>query len=57
MADSMVLRHRHDRVADQHQIQPAREGARVALEVIEQLAAALVLVDAADVDRERPARR
>ncbi len=43
-----------DRAADQHQVEAARERRGVALEVAEQLRAALVLVDPADVDRERP---
>ena len=39
---------------DEHQIEAVRVHHGVALEVREQLRAALVLVDAADVDRERP---
>ena len=40
--------------ADEDQIEAVRVHDRVALEELEELAAALVLVDAADVDRERP---
>ena len=53
--DARVLGNRQQRVADQHQRQPAGGVAQVALEELEQLRAALVLVDPADVDRERSA--
>ena len=54
MVDAVVRRDRDDRLADEHEIQPARERHRVALEVVEELAAPLVGVDAPDVDRKRP---
>ncbi len=41
-------------VADEHEIQSARKRRRVALEVIEELSAPLIGVDAPDVDRKRP---
>ena len=53
MADPRVVGHRQDGLADEHELKPARHRARVALEVLEQLLAALVLVDAAHVDRKR----
>ena len=54
MMDAVVRRHRDDRLADEHQIQAARKRHRVALEVVEELAAPLVGVDAPDVNRKRP---
>ena len=54
MVDAVVRRHRDDRLADEDQIQAARERHRVALEVVEELAASLVGVDAPDVNRKRP---
>jgi len=53
--DPRVLWHLDDRIAGEDQLQPARKRRRIPLEVREQLAAALVFVDPADVDRERPA--
>src|SRR4029079_18948735 len=52
--NARMLRHVHDRAADQYQIHPARKGRGVAPEVREQLATALVLVDEPDVKRKRP---
>jgi hypothetical protein len=49
-----MLRHVDDRAADRTRSSPRGNGRGVALEVREELGAALVLVDAADVDRERP---
>ena len=57
MPDARVLRDLEMLRPDQHQVEPVRVHHGVALEELEQLAAALVLVDAADVDRERPLAR
>ena len=54
MMDAVVRRHLDDGLANQHEVQPARERHRVSLEVVEELCAALVRVDPADVNRERP---
>ena len=55
VVDAVVLRDRHHRACrSARRSRPRGNVARVALEVVEQLAAALVLVDPADVDRERP---
>ena len=45
-------RNRQQRLADQHERQSAVDVVQIPLEKLEQLLAALVLVDAADVDRE-----
>ena len=49
-----MLRHGQDRVADEHERQRARRLAHVGLEVVEELPAALVLVDPPDIHGKRP---
>src|SRR5262245_28915876 len=51
--NARMRRHRHDRAADQDEVEAAREGGRVAQEEVKQLLAALVFVNPADVNRER----
>ena len=53
MMNAWVLRDRHDRAADEHQVEAARKRRGVAQEEVEQLLAALVLVDPPDVDGKR----
>jgi len=53
VADPRVRRHRDHRAADEHERQAPRKRRRVPGEVLEELLAALVLVDAAHVDRKR----
>jgi len=55
VANALVLGDRQQRVPDQDQRELAGRILQVALEELEQLVAALVLIDAADVDRERSA--
>ena len=52
MADAWMLRDGQNRVADEHQRQSSLAFAQVGQEIVEELLAALVLVDAADIDRE-----
>src|SRR6202011_3894097 len=51
--DPRILGNRHQWVADEHERQLSPAGARVAFEELEQLPAALVLVDTADIHGER----
>ena len=53
VADARVVGYGQDRIADEHQREPTRHGALEALEELEELLAALVLVDASHVDRKR----
>ncbi len=55
MSDARMLRDVEQRVADQDERQPPGRFLQVRVEELEQLLAALVLVDAADVDGERTA--
>ena len=50
--NTWVLRNRHVRRADQDQVHAIDQRRAVVFEELEQLEAAFVLVDAADVDRE-----
>ena len=50
VVDPMVAGDRDDRLADEHEVQPARERHRIALEVVEELATPLVGIDPPDVD-------
>ena len=52
--DPRMLRHGQDRVADEHERQRARRLTHVGLEVVEELPAALVLVDPPDIHGKRP---
>ena len=53
--DARMLRHRQQRVADQDERQLAGRILQIALKELEELLAALVLVDAADIHGKRPA--
>jgi hypothetical protein len=46
-------RNRHEGVTEKHERKTARKRPRIPLEIVEELATALVLVDASDVNRER----
>src|SRR6478609_8124569 len=56
MVNPRMLRDRHDCAADQNEIETTRKSGCVAKKEIEELLAALVLVDAADIDGKRPSQ-